>query len=104
MIDADIFVFYNDVQYTKNDWRNRNKIKTLNGLKWLSVPIGPHHLSKLIYEVSIEDSSWQKTHYETIKFAYSKAPYFKKYKSFLEHVYLERQWDNLCELDMFMTE
>ena len=38
--DADIFIFYDDLQFTKNDWRNRNKIKTAQGSKWLSIPVG----------------------------------------------------------------
>lgn len=102
--DADIFVYHTDLQYTKLDWRNRNKIKTPYGLKWLSIPVGQRHLDRLICEVAINDSSWQKKHYEALKLYYSKAPYFKKYNAFLEHVYLERKWDNLCDLDMFMTE
>jgi hypothetical protein len=38
--DADVFVFYDDVQYTVNDWRNRNRIKTANGVVWLTIPVG----------------------------------------------------------------
>ena len=101
--DVDLFVFYNDVQYTSRDWRNRNKIVTPGGLKWLSVPVG-QSTSRLICEVEIPDSEWQKKHYDTIRHAYGKAPYFKKYKDFLEYVYLERRWKYLYELDQYMTE
>lgn len=48
--DVDLFVFYNDVQYTSRDWRNRNKIITHDGIKWLTVPVG-HSTHRLIYEV-----------------------------------------------------
>lgn len=101
--DADLFVFYNDVQYTSRDWRNRNKIITPNGEKWLSIPVG-HDIHRLICDVGISDKSWQKNHYETLKFAYSKAPFFKDYKDFLEYVYLECKWESLCEIDMYLTE
>ena len=100
--DVDLFVFYNDVQYTVRDWRNRNKIITPEGEKWLSVPCG-RDTKRLICEVKTTDSTWQRVHYETLKYAYHKAPFFDKYKDFLEHVYLERTWEYLHELDQFMT-
>ena len=83
--DVDLFVFYNDVQYTTRDWRSRNKIMTPNGIKWLSVPAGSNR-NRMIYEVRLEDKSWQKKHLETIRFAYSKAPFFRKYFPFFEEV------------------
>jgi hypothetical protein len=101
--DADLFVFYTDVQYTVRDWRNRNKIVTPNGDKWLSVPVG-NDIHRLICEVKINDSMWQKNHYDTIKFAYSKTKYFNKYKDFLEYCYLDKKWDNLCDLDCYMIK
>ena len=36
---VDEFIIYDDCQYTKNDWRNRNRIKTCNGLQWLTIPV-----------------------------------------------------------------
>lgn len=101
--DVDLFIFYNDVQYTTRDWRNRNKIITSDGLKWLSVPVG-HSTHRLIYEVRMSGFDWQKNHYDTLRHAYGKAPYFKKYKDFLESVYLERNWEYLHELDRYMIE
>lgn len=101
--DVDLFVFYNDVQYTIRDWRNRNKIYTPNGDKWLSVPCG-NNRNRLIYEVKISDTSWQKNHYETIRHAYGKRPFFEWVEPFLREVYLSRQWEYLYELDMYMTE
>lgn len=101
--DCDLFVFYTDVQYTTRDWRNRNKIVTPNGEKWLTVPVGSD-IHRLICDVNIPSPEWQEKHYETLKFAYSKAPHFKDYKDFLEYVYLEKRWKSLCELDLYMTE
>jgi hypothetical protein len=68
--DADLFIFYDDVQYTKNDWRNRNKIKTVNGIHWLTIPIGSP-ARKLIYQVEPANHHWQKKHWMTIQQSYS---------------------------------
>lgn len=100
--DVDEFVFYNDVQYTARDWRNRNRIITPNGEKWLTVPVG-RHTHRLICEVKMQDHSWQKKHFETICFAYRKAPFYKKYIGFFEEVYMKRSWEYLYELDQYMT-
>jgi hypothetical protein len=101
--DVDLFIFYDDVQYTKNDWRNRNKIKTSQGLCWLTIPVGSRE-DRLIYEVEIEEVSWTRKHWETIKQSYAKAPYFKKYQGFFEYVYLNAKWTNLSELNQFLIK
>ena len=101
--DADVFVFYNDVQYTKRDWRSRNRIITPHGVKWLTIPAGKD-THRLIYEVRLEDKTWQKSHFETIRFAYSKAPFYKKYIDFFEDVYLNKEWEYLFELDQYLIE
>jgi hypothetical protein len=95
---ADLFIFHDDLQYTKNDWRNRNLIKTPGGIKWLTVPCGTSE-DRLICEVHLSDSSWQKKHYDTIRSNYAHAEYFKKYQSFLEELYLERKWHNLSDMN-----
>ena len=100
--DVDLFVFYNDVQYTTRDWRNRNKIITPNGLQWITVPVG-NNTHRLICEVQIEDPSWQKKHYDAIRYAYGKAPFFKDYRDFFEDCYLNKQWEYLFELDQYLT-
>lgn len=99
--DVDLFIFYDDVQFTKNDWRNRNKIKTVNGLVWLTLPVGKK-LGRLICEVELTDDGWRKKHWSTIQQAYSKTPHFKMYRDFFEHVYLEGQWPSLSELNQFL--
>ncbi|HEU5201697.1 MAG TPA: WbqC family protein, partial [Nitrospira sp.] len=71
--DVDVFVFYDDVQYTKNDWRNRNKIKTPQGVQWLTIPVGSHCHCR-ICDVSLQDSYWQKQHWKTLVQRYRKAP------------------------------
>ena len=100
--DVDRFVFYDDVQFTPRDWRSRNRIKTPQGPLWLTVPAGQSR-NRLICEVGLEDKSWGKKHWDTLRHAYGKAPYFASFRPFLEHVYLERRWESLSELNQFMT-
>ena len=56
---VDTFIFYDDVQFTRQDWRTRNRIKTANGLVWLSIPAGSH-IDRLICEVELSSSAWQR--------------------------------------------
>lgn len=99
--DADVFIFYDDLQFTKNDWRNRNKIKTIKGSKWLSIPVGTS-ANRLICEVALDDAGWQRSHWDSLRQQYEKRPYFKLYRSFFESVYLGKQWKNLSELNQFL--
>ncbi|HIE25578.1 MAG TPA: hypothetical protein EYP74_06190 [Anaerolineales bacterium] len=87
---ADLFIFYDDVQYDKHGWRNRNKIKTAQGEQWLTIPIHSKGATKgvAIKDVCIDWSKkWTKKHLRSLKFAYAKAPYLKKYFSWLESIY-----------------
>lgn len=101
MHDVDVFVFYDDVQYTKNDWRNRNKIKTPQGVQWLTIPVGSHCHCR-ICDVKLQDSYWQKQHWKTLVQRYGKALHFEVYREFLEDVYLRRQWASLSELNQYL--
>ncbi|MFH1940565.1 MAG: WbqC family protein [bacterium] len=96
--DADLFIFYDDIQYTKNDWRNRNKIKTDRGMMWLTIPVGTS-LNRLICEVEIEDRRWAKKHWHSLKQWYGSAPYFHEYEPFLEEFYLRKTHRSLSDLN-----
>lgn len=102
---VDIFVFYDDVQYTTKDWRNRNKIKTKDGVKWLTVPVNKKGLRyQLISEAKIDNSTnWQSKHYKTLISSYSKSPYIKDYEYLLEEIYLKKQWNMLSDLNITTT-
>src|SRR5690349_15770355 len=91
--DVDVFIFYDDLQYTKNDWRNRNQIKSSYGLQWLTIPVGQRS-DRLICDVQIADSGWQKKHWEKLRHSYARAPFFSRYAPFLEDIYLDAHWDN----------
>lgn len=98
---ADIFVIYDDVQYTKRDWRSRNRIKTPDGIQWLTVPVyTKQRRTQLINEVKINfDSDWQRSHVHAIKYNYSKAAYFEKYFPALEKI-LTTKYEYLIDLNM----
>lgn len=99
--DADVFIYYDDVQFTKNDWRNRNKIKTSQGTEWISVPVGADS-DRLICEVEIKDASWQAKHWKTIQQNYGRCPHVSRYLAFFEDAYLGRKWNNLSELNQYL--
>lgn len=99
--DADFFIFHDDLQFTKNDWRNRNKIMTPKGPEWISIPVGSDE-HRLICEVKIKDPIWQAKHWKTIQQYYSKCPYYSKYRSFFEDVFLGRKWENLSVLNQYL--
>jgi hypothetical protein len=88
---ADVFVFYDDVQYDKHGWRNRNQIKTKQGRQWLTIPVhsaGVVEKSIPINRVEIDWSKpWNEAHWKALTFAYKRAPYFSSYAALLESFY-----------------
>jgi len=102
MYRSDVFVIYDDVQYDKHSWRNRNRIKTPKGAHWLTVPV----LLKfdehpLINEVKIDNGgNWRKKHLFTIGQSYSKAPCYRQYLPIFQEAYA-RDWEYLVDLDMY---
>jgi len=101
--DVDLFVFYDDVQYTKRDWRNRNIILTQSGPQYLSVPVSANR-ETLIKDCKIADVKWQHKHYHALQTNYAGAPFFRRYKEFLEYVYLDRTWTYLWELNRYIIK
>jgi len=88
------------MQYTRRDWRNRNKIKTAKGLQWLTIPVevkGKYYQS--INDTIVSDSTWSKKHWNTIKQNYSKANYFKNYKDVFEELYLTCNEKHLSQIN-----
>lgn len=98
---SDVFVLYDDVQFDKNGWRNRNRIKTPDGPRWLTVPVRAH-LGAKINEVEIDNrQNWRKKHLKNIESAYQKAPYFEEYFEYFKKIY-EQEWKYIAELDIFL--
>ena len=96
---VDEFIFYDEVQYTKNDWRNRNKIKTPQGIQWLTIPVRQENLEQKIKDTKISDKKWNIKHWRTISQNYSKAKYFKDYKGIFEELYLTCDEEYLSQIN-----
>lgn len=108
MIDAaDIFVFYDDVQFVKKSWQQRNRIKIQGTAKWLTVPVTHNHRPK-INEVKINNlkkwtKNWTYKHWRSIDYSYNKAPFFEDYNSEIKEIY-DKQWQSLCDLDIYIIK
>lgn len=97
---VDIFVLYDDMQYTKRDWRNRNQIVTQNGLQWLSIPVEVKgKFDQKIRDTKISDASWNAKHWNTLVHAYSKAPFWADYKGIFENLYLDAPDEYLSQIN-----
>ncbi len=98
---VDEFVIFDDVQYTRRDWRNRNLVKTREGIKWLTIPVNVkgNYFSK-INDVTVSDNKWAVDHWRTIQQNYAKAPFFKEYKDFFEDLYLNLQEESLSKINL----
>jgi hypothetical protein len=104
---VDEFILYDDVQYTRRDWRNRNLIKTHQGLQWLTIPVevkGKYF--QKIKETKISDKNWADNHLKAIKLNYAKAKHFKEVFPFLESIYQKaRNFIYLSEINyLFLSE
>lgn len=96
---VDVFVHYDDVQFDKHGWRNRNRVKAPSGPHWLTVPVR-HHGKPRILDVEIDGRApWARRHIGTIRQFYAQAPFVDRYMGPLEEVLL-RGWDRLVDLDL----
>jgi hypothetical protein len=99
--DADLFLFYDDVQFTRQDWRSRNRVKSQQGLQWLSLPVGVG-LNRLICDVPLEGKRWAIKHYKTLVQCYGRTPHWDELHPFINEVYLQRSWQWLAEFNQFV--
>ena len=99
MTRSDKFVLLDDVQYTRRDWRNRNRIRVRENWIWLTVPVQQKsRFSQSLLETRIDNSvSWRRKHLETLRQHYCKAPFFEKYFPRCQQVY-EKDWTFLFDL------
>ena len=85
---VDEFILYDDMQYTRRDWRNRNQIKTANGLQWLTIPVDSKgKFFQKINETEVNSHDWAEEHWRTIHYNYAHAPYFPELAPWLEDLY-----------------
>lgn len=97
---VDEFIIYDDMQYTRRDWRNRNKIKTPAGLQWLTVPVKTKgKFDQRISDTEIDGDSWAADHWQSIALNYRRSPHFSTIASLLEPHYSQRHYTHLSDLN-----
>ena len=95
---ADVFVLYDDTQYKHDEWQNRNRIKTPNGVQWLTVPVH-HSQGEQIWDIRIDNlKPWRRKHAQALATNYARSPYAAQYANDLEVIYSE-DWQRLAELN-----
>tara|TARA_B110000263_G_C15300516_1_gene507747 strand:- start:1129 stop:1818 length:690 start_codon:yes stop_codon:yes gene_type:complete len=100
---CDIFVFLDDVQFTKNDWDNRNKIKTSEGIMWLTVPV-VYKFGQKLNEIKIANNgNWKDKHRKAIKLNYQKSRFFENYWTEIDDI-LAKEWDTLIDLNFILID
>jgi hypothetical protein len=102
---VDEFILFDDAQYTRRDWRNRNLIKTREGPLWLTIPVRStgEYLTP-IRSIVVTDSQWRNTHWRSLNASYARAPYFKTYRETFERLYLELEHDRLSDINRAFLE
>lgn len=102
---VDEFILYDDMQYTKRDWRNRNQIKTPQGVQWLTVPVlvkGKYH--QTIRDTEIDGSDWATLHWKALVQNYRRAPYFSEIAQWLEPLYLSHSYSHISQLNRCLIQ
>ncbi|MFC3160368.1 WbqC-like protein family protein [Chryseobacterium arachidis] len=101
---SDVFVVYDDMQYTKGDWRNRNMIKTDKGLKWLTIPVEKISLHQKINETKVVSNKWNLAHWETLKQNYKGAKCFAEVKDFVQSLYVNATQEYLTDVNIYFLD
>src|SRR3954454_9267081 len=97
---VDEFVLFDDAQFTRRDWRNRNLIKTEHGTLWLTVPVAVKgRYDQLVRETVVTDARWADKHWRTIRASYARTPYFRDYHDRLETLFLGASGDHLSAIN-----
>jgi hypothetical protein len=100
---ADVFVLLDTVQYKKNEWQNRNRIKTARGAQWLTVPV-TYHYPQLICEVGVNGRErWQHRQRQALVTNYRKAPFWGHLEEFFEEIF-SRPWETISELNIHVVK
>lgn len=101
---ADEFVLLDDVQFSRGSWRNRNRIKTQHGIKWLTIPVEiSGRFGQAINETKISDPRWVRKHWDTIRQCYATAPHFRAHKDWAADLYERATSPYLSEINYHFT-
>jgi len=102
---VDEFILFDDMQYTRRDWRNRNQIKTPQGVQWLTVPVlakGKYH--QTIRDTKIDGTDWAAAHWKSLVQNYKRAPYFHEISLWLKPLYLNESYSHISQLNRRFIE
>lgn len=89
---CDEFILFDEAQYTDNDWRNRNRIKTAQGVQWLTIPVRySGRFGQRIDETEIANPRWHVKHWKALQTAYGRAPHFRTYRDQIEALYQQME-------------
>ena len=103
LVRCDVFCLLDTVQYKKNEFQNRNRIKTAQGLQWLTVPV-TYWFPQRIHEVGVNQTvDWQRKHLQALKTNYSKAPFFDTYYESFEEFY-QKSYEMLVDVNVACIE
>ena len=95
---ADVFLLFDSAQYTERDWRNRNRLMSRHGPKWLTIPVRKGK-GVPIGQVHALNNTWRRRHWESIRHWYGTAPYFKELRPFFRELYLGSDETNLSQIN-----
>lgn len=102
---VDEFILYDDMQYTRRDWRNRNQIKTPQGVQWLTVPVQVKgKYDQKIKDTLIDGSDWSIAHWKALVQNYRRAPYFDEIAAWLEPLYIDKSYTHISQLNRRFIE
>lgn len=102
---VDEFILYDDMQYTRRDWRNRNQIKTPNGVQWLTVPVNAKgKYNQKIINTEIMGTDWAAVHWKSLSSNYGRAPYFDEVADWLNPLYLDKTYTHISQLNRQLIE
>lgn len=102
---VDEFIIYDDMQYTRRDWRNRNQIKTPQGLQWLTVPVQVKgKYDQKIRDTEIDGIDWQLVHWKTLEQNYKRAPHFEEISQWLKPLYINASYSHISDLNRCFIE
>jgi len=102
---VDEFILYDDMQYTRRDWRNRNQIKTPQGVQWLTVPVvvkGKYH--QKIRDTEIDGPDWASIHWKNLLSNYRRAEHYGEIAEWLEPIYLQESFGRLSQMNSRFIE
>ena len=103
---VDEFVVYDSVQFTKNDWRNRNRIKTASGNQWLTIPVRTaNSFGQSIQETKISDSNWTKKHWKSLEANLNGTAFFDEYRDRWFQIYnTAKDFENLHDVNLLFLK